>query len=855
MLDDSNEEIDIKELETFIINNNTDIDIEVNYIIYVSKKTLNNGFENFRTIKEAIKYITELNKHEYLKQFQINLLPGVYEESFILPSYININGSGKEITKINLSSQNDFISMCSDTSISNLSICFDNLLEVDNIILLDINSRNNDSKLQIQKKNIESNNILSYEVDKNKYFTSNKIRLHNVSINVDNFVSGYIINIANGKLELSDCQININSSIRNTEIDLDNKDLEMEELQEINQIHDIDFRYIKVIKVDISQLNIINSNISLETDIEQAYILSCELSKITLNNSNLTLNNNNYSKFFLENNYLILNTFSSINAHNSSLSNKRHLGKILLLDQDNFLGKEQILNNLSIKDNKIRIKTLLQSVSQDKILLASDGFLFENKKYIFSNRHILDDEIVLDIHVLSDEYENVELLTNIKIQYLYKLDIYNCLLEENCIDSDFVKNTIFPENYIVSVFNTNIICKKFCGLINKNLNNDNILSGSSIDLRGNINTCKNIYSDKIVSDGTLLDNVGAKKYYNYENEVYSLLYKPEKLGHLSIDFSYPMDFNLLNEYPIINYKNFGSLGNLSFTSGYKNLSEGDLSFSLGYNCHSFGFGSFSCGLATYTYDDFGFTIGKYNTNYNINKNRLFTIGNGLDNYDRSDALVVYDDGRMQVKKSILCDTFTDGISYLSNGNLLGINTLESENIIVDEDINLEGDLLGKKGINDEYSDYVSIDILSTFAKKITSIKLDIGNLQIPNYGKIIGLDDKLCTLYNFNNNENGMIYQIEITCIEETEIDIGFLISQQYDELKLGANIEEWNEYDINKNIVIFNKKMKRGDRLKKEFDSCLIDDFSLYIFNNKLSDETYIKDGKFILTFTGDFF
>ena len=63
------------------------------------------------------------------------------------------------------------------------------------------------------------------------------------------------------------------------------------------------------------------------------------------------------------------------------------------------------------------------------------------------------------------------------------------------------------------------------------------------------------------------------------------------------------------------------------------------------------------------------------------KNRLFTIGNGIDNYDRSDALVVYDDGRMQVKKSILCDTFTDGISYLSNGNLLGINTLESENII------------------------------------------------------------------------------------------------------------------------------------------------------------------------------
>ena len=212
---------------------------------------------------------------------------------------------------------------------------------------------------------------------------------------------------------------------------------------------------------------------------------------------------------------------------------------------------------------------------------------------------------------------------------------------------------------------------------------------------------------------------------------------------------------------------------------------------------------------------------------------------------------------MLVKKSVLAETLTDGIAYLSEGNLLGINNLETDNIIVEEDINLSGDLLGKKAVNEDYLNNVHSEILSTFAKKITTIKLDLADLYIPNYGKIIGLKDKLCSIYNFNIDNNGMIYQIEITCIEETEIVLGFLLSQQYDDLKLGAEIIEWENYDKNKNIVIYDNKMKRGDRFKKEFDSCLFDEFSLYIFNNKrnANNNTCIRKGKFILTFTGYFF
>ena len=100
--------------------------------------------------------------------------------------------------------------------------------------------------------------------------------------------------------------------------------------------------------------------------------------------------------------------------------------------------------------------------------------------------------------------------------------------------------------------------------------------------------------------------------------------------------------------------------------------------------------------------------------------------------------------------------------------MLGLNNLETDNIIIDEDIKLDGDLLGLEEENEDYINNISIDILSTFAKKITTIKLDIIDLLIPNYGKIIGLKDKLCSLYNFSYNKNGMIYGIEITCIEKT---------------------------------------------------------------------------------------
>ena len=149
---DENEDIDLDELETLLFsntNNNTD---KVNYSIYVSNTELNNGFFNFRTINEAIDYIININEHEYEKQYQINLLPGIYYESFTIPSYIHIKGSGKDITSINLSKENEFICMCSDTSLSDLTINFDNVLDLDNVILLDVNSRILDSKLESQKK-------------------------------------------------------------------------------------------------------------------------------------------------------------------------------------------------------------------------------------------------------------------------------------------------------------------------------------------------------------------------------------------------------------------------------------------------------------------------------------------------------------------------------------------------------------------------------------------------------------------------------------------------------------------------------------------------------------------------------
>ena len=446
-------------------------------------------------------------------------------------------------------------------------------------------------------------------------------------------------------------------------------------------------------KIDIAELNIRNSIINLNTDIDKAFILSGELSKINIYTSHFTMKNNNYSKTFNTDNFIIFNTFCNISIKDSFFINKRENGKILFMDNENFVSKKQVINNLTLKNKKIIIKTFLRNIADNKILLSAEGFKYQDKKYIFSNKYILDDKLVFDLHILSDSLDNINYNKNVRILYLYKLDISNSCIEENHLSSDFMEKVIFPENYIVTISNTNLISKKFSGIINKHLNEENMLVGSYIDSKGNINTSKDIYSKKIVSDGILLDNIGLKKYRHNQNEGYSLLYEAKKLGDKSIDFSFIKDYKFFKEFPYKNYDDFGSYGDLSCSFGYKNLSEGQLSFSIGYNCHSYGFGSFSGGLGTYTYEDFGFTIGKYNSNYNLN-NRLFTIGNGEDDNNRSDALVVYDDGSLYVKKSIVADTFSDGVAYLSNGDLLGLNNLETDNIIIDEDIKLDGYMLG-----------------------------------------------------------------------------------------------------------------------------------------------------------------
>ena len=48
---------------------------------------------------------------------------------------------------------------------------------------------------------------------------------------------------------------------------------------------------------------------------------------------------------------------------------------------------------------------------------------------------------------------------------------------------------------------------------------------------------------------------------------------------------------------------------------------------------------------------------------------------------------------------------------------------------------------------------------------------------------------------------------------------------------------------------------MERGTRIKKDLDNSFTNNFSLYLICNKKNDINILTKGKFVLTFTGQYF
>lgn len=119
-------------------------------------------------------------------------------------------------------------------------------------------------------------------------------------------------------------------------------------------------------------------------------------------------------------------------------------------------------------------------------------------------------------------------------------------------------------------------------------------------------------------------------------------------------------------------------------SGYNSHSEGGITTASGTHSHAEGYGTIADGLASHaggyvneTHADFSTVIGKYGEVIPKNDNRLFVIGNGTSETNRSNAFEVYADGKGYLnKKRILVEGDAGGggdVTTAGNNVFTGTN--------------------------------------------------------------------------------------------------------------------------------------------------------------------------------------
>lgn len=130
-----------------------------------------------------------------------------------------------------------------------------------------------------------------------------------------------------------------------------------------------------------------------------------------------------------------------------------------------------------------------------------------------------------------------------------------------------------------------------------------------------------------------------------------------------------------------------SSNNASLAFGASVEASGLWSTAFGGGSHAKGAASFVAGIGTTAEGEGNFTIGMHNTltgDPDTTINRAFVIGNGPDNANRSDAMVVLFDGTTTINGNLTATSFSGDGSLLTNAGTddqtlsLNVNTLELE---------------------------------------------------------------------------------------------------------------------------------------------------------------------------------
>ena len=687
--------------------------------------------------KSIRRILEDIKKVENIEHFIIQLLPGTYQEDFILPSFVSLRGYGKDNTKIIITKK---LELESDSQIMDVTLEYINAELLEELEIIYINCQ--DYKLSFMKDN------------QRQY--SNEVIISNVNINIYNFISGNVIYLLSGNLRLD--KVRIHSNIL----------LEDEKLSVYNNI---------LFRIGyFCSLLLIDTEIDYETMLDNSFIFYSELSRIEIKNSQIRMN----SKLDNNNTYLFFNTYSHLQIQYSRLENNIKGGQIIFLNTDEELITSDTISNIRIENQTLYIRSFLPDYICNKIILFMKGIIYDGETYIFSNKKELEECIVIDLH-LTGSTKEVEYELEPFVEYLFGIDIQDSFLLENSVES-FYESQNF-DNYLLQLSNLNLQYKNFNSHLTSNLKHsyswDNIEGKFSVPLLESHsfpeNTFQSLFSNKIG---------------------FSLLPK-EKIGYQTVDLSFG-ELDICSE------------GKNAFTTGYHNQSFGDYSTTLGYNNKTNGDYSLTCGQHLENNFSYSLCLGKYNNKEYDIINKVLVVGNGSAE-KRKDAFIVYENGTVLVEKKIQAPEITTGIISMLEGNISNVENMEIiNNLYVDEDVYVEGEIKGQQ------LNTVS-NVINIGGEVITTLKINLSNYMSPhNYGGIIYPEKEIYgSLLDLKETINGLVYQVEITCISAPNRgDIRFFLCNIPD-LKRGFVLEKLLSYDMDNTIYLTsNYEWKKGSRL-----------------------------------------
>ena len=720
-------------------------------------------------ISDCIRDIKHLKtNHKYL----IRLEPGIYHQHFNLPSYVEIEGSGIQMTKIIVTGN---IQLDSDTEIRNLTLEFSNAkLEED----LELFTLRGEEYLE---------NFSNIENSKNY---SHLVSFKNVNLNLYNYISGSVFDIHGLNLELH--EVNIHNHIQ-----------EYEEKMSLN--NNILFKLGYFCEIIVKRCEI-----KYDTMLDNSFLFWGELAKINMQDTEIKLD----SQLLLKYTYIFNLTYSHLHINNSRLENNINDGKIAFFNTNDDIITEDTISNLEIKNQQLHIRSFLPQHIYNRIIMFLKGIEYQEEVYIFGSKKELEEEIIIQLQLYGSLLEQ-KFKIEPSVKYYFGLDINNTILLENSQDSFYPESIL--EHYLTNFNQVNLQYHNYHETITCNLKNKISLNHLSGKLSIPEIDCESLANLNLASISAFKSG-------------YSLLTK-ENIGNYTLDLSHGTEI---------------TDGNYSFTTGYQNKSSGNYASTFGYTNQNYGDYSMVCGSNLINNYHYSLCLGKFNiSEYDIN-NKLLVVGNGSTD-KRNDAFIVYENGNVQIDNKLKVREITVNDINIQAGNITGIENIEvDDNIFINGDLHVAGEIKGFK-LND------MSQVLNLAGEIITTLKIDLSYFISPAiYGGVISYRDSfLGNILSLDEKINGLIYSIEVMCIETpNRQDLRFIVSENSNlkrgivpEIKEGnGNLDIISSYEWTKG-----KRIVETDKFKFDWE---YQDKEMYLYMaREVENKNYQELGDLNLT------